>query len=90
MTNVMYQCGIACHMHVLFHTVLCQCPTLFRTNVLQSVRSELVDKEERDTTGLESLLEGDQESYFLSSAGDKNSGKPFLIMSVPLPEKKLD
>lgn len=40
----------------------------------QSVRSELVDKAERDTTGLESLLEGDQETYFLSAVGDKASG----------------
>jgi len=35
--------------------------------ILQSVRGELVEKEEKDTTGLESLLEGDQESYLLSA-----------------------
>lgn len=42
---------------------------------LQSVRSELIEKEERDTTGLESLLERDQEGYFLSTMADKPGGK---------------
>ena len=39
------------------------------------MRAELLDKAERDTTGLESLLEGDQDNYFLSAGGgDKASG----------------
>lgn len=43
--------------------------------VVQSVRAELAEKVERDTTGLESLLEGDQESFFISGGkGDKGSG----------------
>ena len=39
---------------------------------LQSVRDELVEKEERDTTGLET---GEQDSYFLSPRGTKAAGK---------------
>lgn len=47
--------------------------------LLQSVRAELVEKEELDTTGLES---GDQESLFLSARGTKAVCKQLII--VPL------
>lgn len=40
---------------------------------LQSVRLELMEKEERDNTGLEALLEGSQESYFLSGGGGEKA-----------------
>lgn len=82
---------MACHMAcpVPYCTVRTNVPFHSTLNVLQSVRSELIDKEERDTTGLDSLLEGDQESYFLSAPGDKSCGKqgwPFTNFDIdPLP-----
>lgn len=45
--------------------------------LLQSVRGDLAEKEEWDTTGLES---GDQESHFLSAPrGTKAVGKEILV-----------
>ena len=68
----------------LLHVMLCHVCVMYVSCMscvchVQSVRPELIEKEEPDNTGLESLLEGDQESYFLSTASkDKGCGKHLL------------